>query len=166
MRKIAVISGIVVAASALAVTVIVGAKGTGGVVDSVGTKYGFAMDAKKATNGDVVRITGYCRVRREYRDGDHNFLVEISMVPDELGKVENKVTMAGPARRIIKRDGVVIREDRGRMPVTVVDRRNPTTSTGEPDLMSFKYVLPNGVPAVQFNGRAYWGDILVYRREE
>ena len=164
MRKVAICIGIAAVTMALAVTVIVGARGTGGAVDSVGTKYGFAMDAKKATADGSVRVTGYVRVRREFRDGDHNYLVEIGMTPDELTKIENKVYMAGPARRIIKRDGVVIREDHGRMPASVVDRHRATG--GEPDLIAFKYVLPNGVPAVQFNGKVYWGDIEVYQRTE
>lgn len=166
MRKIAICIGIAGAAVALAATVIVGARGTGGAVDSVGTKYGFAMDAKKITADGSVRVAGYFRVRREYREGTNNFLVEIGMEPDELGKIENKVNMAGPARRVIKRNGVVIRTDHGRMAASVVDRRRPTTNTGEPDLITFKYVLPNAVPAVQFNGRVYWGDIEVYQRTE
>lgn len=166
MRKIAICIGVVAAAMALAVTVIVGAKGTGGAVDSHGVKFGFAIDASKATDGEHTRVGGYFRVRREFRDGDHNYLLEISMVPDELGKIENVVNMAGPARRIIHRDGHVILEDHGRMVAGVTDRHHPDTNTGEPDLINFKYVLPNAVPAVQFNGRVYWGDIVCYRREE
>lgn len=164
MRKIAICIGIAGAAVALAATVIVGARGTGGAVDSVGTKYGFAMDAKKITADGSVRVAGFFRVRREYREGDNNFLVEIGMEPNELAKVENKVNMAGPARRVIKRNGVVIRTDHGRMMASVVDRRR--ANTGEPDLITFKYVLPNAVTAVQFNGRVYWGDIEVYQRTE
>ncbi len=166
MRKIAICIGITGVAVALAATVIVGARGTGGAVDSVGTKYGFAIDARKITDDVSVRYTGYFRVRREYRDGDHNYLVELGMTPDELSKVENKVSMAGPGRRVIKRNGVVIRTDHGRMSATVVDRHRPTSHTGEPDLIAFKYVLPNSVPAVQFNGRVHWGDIEVYQRTE
>jgi len=164
MRKIAICIGIAGAAVALAATVIVGARGTGGAADSVGTKYGFAMDAKKITADGSVRVAGYFRVRREYREGDHNYLVEIGMAPDELSKIENKVYMAGPGRRVIKRNGVVIRTDHGRMSASVVDRRR--ANTGEPDLIAFKYVLPNAVPAVQFNGRVHWGDIEVYQRTE
>lgn len=161
------------AALAMAAVVIVGAKGTGGAVNAAGVKWGFAMDVKKSmsSTSNEVRVLGFCRVRREFRDGDHVMLVTINMDKADKFEVGNDLRGAkftGRAVRVIKRDGVVVREDHGAMAVSVNDRHEGNTGN-EPDLLSFNYrpvaaaVTNEGV---SFSGRVYWGDIDVYRRVE
>ena len=169
MRKFVICAAVVTAAIAVAATTIVGAKGTGGAVNAAGVKWGYAMDVKKVTIDGETRVGGFFRVRREFRDGNSNFLVEIGM-PNagrfEAGN-EGRATFTGRARRVIKRDGVVIREDNGPIAVSVADLRRANTTTGH-DLLSFNY-RPDGRTSnegVSFSGRVYWGDIEVYRRTE
>jgi hypothetical protein len=169
MRKLVICAAVLTAAIAVAATTIVGAKGTGGAVNAAGIKWGYAMDVKKVTVDGETRVGGFFRVRREFRDGNSNFLVEIGM--PNAGRFEagntGRATFTGRAKRIVKRDGVVIREDHGPIAVSVADRRE-TGASGEPDLLSFNY-RPDGRTSnegVSFSGRVYWGDIDVYSRTE
>lgn len=174
MRKIAISIAIVAAGIAVAATIIVGAKGTGGIVNTAGVKWGFASDVKKMTTdtSNEVRIGGYFNVRREFRDGAHNMLVVVKMPKAERFEAGNELRGAkfsGRAVRILSRDGVVVREDHGVMAVSVHDRREPNGTSVERDLISFTYRPNAGSPnneGISFSGAVYWGDIDVYRRVE
>lgn len=169
MRKFAIGVALVTAGLAVAATVIVGARGTGGAVNAAGVKWGYAMDVKKTTIDGVTRVGGYFRARREFREANTAMVVEIGMqnaARFEAGN-EGRATFTGRARRVVRRDGVVVREDHGVLAGSVADRREANTH-GEPDLLSFNF-RPDGQTSndgVSFSGRVYWGDIDVYRRVE
>lgn len=164
MRKAAWMLMFVASTLALAANSTVGAKGTGAAVDGGARRWAFAMDAAKVSDGSrATSLNGTARFRREFAEAGHKMLNDISLRSvDEVHKNLNALSFAGPAVARVGQDGVILKEEKGRLWVMVTDRspiNGPKTT--EPDLVTFRFTPTGGEP-IEFTGRLASGDVSVY----
>jgi hypothetical protein len=164
-RIIGVASVALVAAIALAATVIVGAKGQGGAVNAAGKRAEFNIDAHKARNGEGhVRVGGFARF---IAIGGTSARPETNgiNIPEvrTLAKNGNVCQFGGPAWMQI-RVGHEYHTVRGACTMNVVDQHNPEHHTGEPDLIRVRFVEAGNNRVFEWAGKVNRGDIAVYER--
>lgn len=163
MKRTSVLAVLALGTVALAANNVVGANGLGAHVSATGMRWCFALDGKKTYNGTTPTFSGPTRFRREVVENGHKMVNDIYMgKPDELVKQLNVATYAGPARRRLTRDGVLVREDAGRLWVKATDRR-VAGATGELDLLEWKFTA-TGLPTLGNSGPVTSGDLVVYER--
>ena len=156
---------VLVAAIALAATVIVGAKGQGVAINREGKRAEFNIDAWKARNGEgVVRVGGYGRFYAIFGTPEHPETVGINC-PEvrTLAKAGNVCQFGGHASMQI-RNGANYHTVRGVVTFNVTDRRNPTTHTGEPDIIRVRFVQAVTNRVFEWAGNVSRGDIHVFER--
>lgn len=153
-----------IAAIALAATTIIGAKGQGAAVNREGKRAEFNIDAWKARNGDVVRVGGHGRFIAFFGTPEHPETFGINC-PEvrTLAKSGNVCQFGGHASMQI-RNGANYNTVRGVVTFNVTDRRNPTTNTGEPDIIRVRFVQAVTNRVFEWAGTVQRGDIHVYER--
>lgn len=164
MKRFLRVSALVmVMATAMAATTIVGALGQGHAINSAGHRSQFHFDARKATNEHGVRVGGYAKFIAF--SGTHSHPQSHGIYIPEvrgLGKSGNICQFGGPAQMQV-RNGHNYHMVRGHAVFNVADRFDRHTNTGDPDRILVRFTdLHNRT--WDYAGLVTSGDIVVFER--
>ena len=145
-------------------TTVIGAKGQGWMQANGGRRVRFEIDSKKVTAGERVEIGGFAKFRSEFRDGNRNIAVATGFLKCvRFAKSNNVAEFAGEGTMYRSVDGKVVAEAKGYVLVVATDRRAPRVTTGNRDVIRFRFVPKERGEGLDVTGEVIDGDISVYQ---
>lgn len=167
LKRMLLIGVAAMAAIALADHIlVVGSEGTGRAVSADNRVGEFRYNVRKATaEGHHPRLDGSLRFAQAATAAHPGLVIEMGKpryveVPPDSHVCE----FGGPGTLTIRRPNGSRHSIRGRVDCRVVDRRNPTTNTGDPDLFRIRFSSEHSDHAYHFEGHLTHGDLVVFRR--
>jgi hypothetical protein len=163
LRSICIGLGVAGASIAMAAGLLQFAEGRGRAADDHGRHATFHFNARKATNGDVVRKNGTAMF--EITDREFRGAIRINMRELHDITVEERVArFTGPGSiRLARRGGEVV-ERRGRVFVVADDNRRPDGPRIPRDRVSVRFEALEGNLTYSFQGIVGDGDLAVGKR--
>ena len=163
LRSVCIAVGVTGATIAMAAGVLQFAEGRGRAADDNGRRATFQFNARKATNGDVVRKNGTAVF--EITDREFRGIVRINMRELHDMTVEERVArFTGPGAIRLQRPGGQVIERRGRVFVVADDNRRPDGPRAPRDRVSVRFEALEGNLTYAFQGIVGDGDLAVGRR--
>ena len=166
MKSVLVSLSLVTATFALAAGATeAGCKGRGWMMSNNNRRVRFEIEVKKVTREARFEVGGSAKFRSEFRDGDHNVAVAVGFLKcARFSKNQNVAEFAGEATMYRSVDGKVVLEKKGYLLVVATDRRAPNATTGNRDLIRFKFVPKEQGETIEVTGEVIDGDVVVYER--
>ena len=163
LRSICIGIGVAGATVAMAAGLLQFAEGRGRALDDHGRSATFHFNARKATNGDLVRKNGTAVF--EITDREFRGAIRINMRELHDITVDERVArFTGPGSiRLARRGGEVV-ERRGRVFVVADDNRRPDGPRTQRDRVSVRFEALEGNLTYSFQGVVGEGDVAVGRR--
>ncbi|MEI7576524.1 MAG: hypothetical protein WCK51_06495 [Armatimonadota bacterium] len=166
MKSVLVSLSLVTATIALAAGATeAGCRGRGWMMSNNNRKVRFEIEVKKVTREGRFEVGGSAKFRSEFRDGDHNVAVTVGFLKcARFAKGQNVAEFAGEATMYRSVDGKVVSDPKGYLFVVASDRRAPNATTGNRDLIRFKFVPREKGETIEVTGEVIDGDVVVYEK--
>jgi len=167
LKKMLLIGVAAVAAFAVADHIlVVGSEGQGRAHTADNRIGEFRYNVRKAVaEGHHPRFDGSLRFAQAPTGTHHAVVIEMGKpryveVPPDSHVCE----FGGPGTLTIRRPDGHRQTFRGRVDCRVVDRHNPTTNVGEPDVFRIRFTREHSDHNFEFDGLVDHGDLVVFRR--
>jgi hypothetical protein len=142
-----------------------GCRGRGWMMSNNNRKVRFEIEVKKVVREAKTEIGGSAKFRTEFRDGGHEVAVAAGFLKcARFAKNQNVAEFAGEATMYRSVDRKVVLEARGYLFVVATDRRAPNVTTGNRDLIRFKFVPRERGETIEVTGEVIDGDLVVYEK--
>jgi hypothetical protein len=159
-RLILLLAVFVAGAYAAANHEVEGARGLGTAVDAANRAANFGFDVRRVTFGGHTRLGGSFNFAMGDRVHHQGLRIQSPHIT-QLTVDGSAAEFAGPAE-LVRITPLGIQTVRGRVEVTVIDRRNHAHPHGEPDVLSVVFKNQHGDTLFHYTGLVMRGDIDVY----
>jgi len=142
-----------------------GCRGRGWMMSNNSRKVRFEIEVKKVIREGRFEVGGSAKFRSEFRDGNRNVAVSAGFLRcARFSKNQNVAEFAGEATMYRSVDGKVVHEAKGYLLVVATDKRAPNATTGNRDVIRYKFVPRERGETLAVTGEVIDGDLLVYEK--
>jgi hypothetical protein len=142
-----------------------GCRGRGWMMSNNNRKVRFEIEVKKVTREARFEVGGSAKFRSEFRDGERNVAVAAGFLRcARFARSKNVAEFAGEATMYRSVNGKVVHEAKGYLLVVATDKRAPNATTGNRDVIRYKFVPRERGETLEVTGEVIDGDVQVYEK--